>query len=206
MATIKSIGVRARKNSDIKKSGASAWSIEEIVSNDARSWLASLVRGRAFESRALSMWRLHPNLQMATEKLAEYLTPKWPAPDGSSALAQAIENAVTRVDIAIQRGEVYHGRLVGIYLHWLVNCVRDVERIEVHGYTRHGERLVYQHFSEPLRSWVTVNEIEHLEALSTETPASDEVIAGLRTHLIASITEPIDAGYLALNTPQGFGQ
>lgn len=206
MATIKNIGTRARKGSNVARGGASNWPVDEIVTTDAQQWLVTLIHGRSYESRARSMWRLHPNLYLATEKLAGYLTPHWPGPDGSSALALAIENAVTRVDISVQRGEIFHGRLVGIYLHWLVNCVRDVERIEVHGYTGRGDRVVYRHFSEPLSSWVTVNDIKHIEAFVTETPLSEEVIAGLRTHLIAQITEPIDAGYLALNAPPGNGQ
>ena len=76
-----------------------------------------------------------------------------------------------------------------------------VERIELRGYTRSGETHLYRHFSAPLKDWVSAQKIERIEAVKTGTAQTEEVVAGLRTHLIASITNPIDAGYFALHAP-----
>jgi hypothetical protein len=158
---------------------------------------------QAYEALALSIWMQAPNLRAATEKLGAYLTPLWPSPQGNSLWSEAIERAVTKVDIAVQRGENYSGRVVGIYLFWLASCVRDVARIKVHGYTKEGERIVWKYFSEPLSVWVKNNAIDHLEAVLVDGEPTEEETTGLRTHLVASITDPIDAGYLEMYAPRG---
>lgn len=203
MTSVTSIGSKARQDRFLTHGSAAVWSINALAPKTPNAWLNEIIRNKPYESIALSIWTHQPNLRLATEKLGAYLTPLWPAPDGSSLWSDAIEKAVTRVDIAVQRGESYHGRVVGIYLFWLASCVRDVARIAVHGYNKQGERYVWKYFSQPLSTWVKANAIDHIEAVLVEEEPADEVTAGLRTHLVASITDPVDAGYLEMYAPRG---
>lgn len=203
MTSVTNIGSRVRQEQTITQEGAAVWSISELAPKAPNAWLNEIIRNKPYESLALSIWMHQPNLRLATEKLGAYLTPLWPAPDGKSLWSEAIEKAVTKVDLAVQRGESYHGRVVGIYLYWLASCVRDVARIKVHGYTKQGERIVWKYFSEPLNTWVKRNAIDHIEAVLVDDEPTEEVTAGLRTHLVASITDPVDAGYLEMYAPRG---
>ena len=203
MTSVINIGSRARQDRFLTKSGAVAWPINELMPKTPNAWLNEIVRDKPYESIALSIWIHQPNLRIATEKLGAYLTPMWPALNGKSLWSEAIERAVTKVDLAVQRGESYHGRVVGIYLYWLASCVRDVARISVHGYTKHGELVVWRYFSQPLNAWVKSNGIDHIEAVLVEEEPTEEVTTGLRTHLVASITDPVDAGYLEMYAPRG---
>jgi hypothetical protein len=169
----------------------------------ASAWLSHFIKDKPYESFAVSIWTHQPNLRDATEKLCAHLTPLWPSPDGQSLLGVAIEKALSKVDLAVQRGENYHGRVVGIYLYWLASCVRDVARVKVNGYTKAGERVAWKYFSEPLGDWVRSNGIEHIEAEHVDLEPTEEVTAGLRTHLIASITDHVDAGYIEMFAPRG---
>ena len=42
-------------------------------------WLDRAIVGTSYENTALSIWRNQPNLRISTEKLASYITPRWPA-------------------------------------------------------------------------------------------------------------------------------
>lgn len=203
MALVKNIGIKARQDQNLATGGAAVWAISELAPKAPNAWLKEIIRNKPYESVALSIWLHQPNLRAATEKLGAYLTPLWPSPSGNSLWSEAIEKAVTKVDMAVQRGENYQGRVVGIYLFWLASCVRDVARITVHGYTRTGDRLVWKYFTQPLAAWVKSNAIEYIEAVLVEEDPTEEVIAGLRTHLVASITDPVDAGYLEMHAPRG---
>jgi len=203
MTAVTNIGSRVRQEQTITQEGAAVWSISELAPKAPNAWLNEIIRNKPYESLARSIWTHQPNLRLATEKLGAYLTPLWPAPDGKSLWSEAIEKAVTKVDQAVQRGESYQGRVVGIYLYWLASCVRDVARIKVHGYTKQGERIVWKYFSEPLSTWVKRNAIDHIEAVLVDDEPTEEVITGLRTHLVASITAPVDAGYLEMYAPRG---
>jgi hypothetical protein len=203
MTSVTNIGSRARQDRLINKGGAAIWPINELAPKIQSAWLNEIIRNKPYENIALSIWIHQPNLRIATEKLGAYLTPLWPAPDGNSLWSEAIEKAVTKVDLAVQRGESYHGRVVGIYLFWLASCVRDVARIRVHGYTKHGELIIWKYFTQPLNTWAKNNAIDRIEAVLVEDEPTEEVTAGLRTHLVASITDPVDAGYLEMYAPRG---
>ncbi|MFC6281211.1 hypothetical protein [Polaromonas aquatica] len=203
MNSVSNIGTVARQDRLLAQGGAAVWAINALAPKTPNAWLNEIIRNKPYESIALSIWTHQPNLRVATEKLGAYLTPLWPAPDGQSLWSEAIEKAVTKVDLAVQRGESYHGRVVGIYLFWLASCVRDVARISVHGYNKHGERIIWKYFSQPLSVWVKANGIDHIEAVLVDEDPAEEVTAGLRTHLVASITDPVDAGYLEMYAPRG---
>lgn len=203
MTPVTNIGSKARKDRLPADGGAAVWPINSLAPKTPNAWLNEIIRNKPYESIALSIWTHQPNLRVATEKLGGYLTPLWPAPDGRSLWSEAIEKAVTKVDLAVQRGESYHGRVVGIYLFWLASCVPDVARIAVHGYNKQGQRIVWKYFSQPLSAWVKANAIERIEAVLVEEEPAEEVTAGLRTHLVARITDPVDAGYLEMYAPRG---
>jgi len=202
MTLVTNIGGGPRRARLPVAGGGVDWPINELTPKTPDGWLIEIIRNKPYENVALSIWRYQPNLRLATQKLGAYLTPRWPSPEGTSLWGDAIEKAVTKVDLAVQRGENYTGRVVGIYLYWLATCVRDVARVQVHGYTKQGERLVWKYFTQPLGLWVKSNGIDRIEAVLVEGDPAEEVTAGLRTHLVASITEPVDAGYLAMYGPR----
>lgn len=194
-------GARNRTEAD---AAAAIWPLKDLIPASPNAWLKETVDGKPYAAVALSIWMHHPNLRVATEKLAAYLTPKWPTSKGESLLAKAIENAVCKVEAAVSRGESFEGRVVGVYLFWLANCVADVARVAVFGVAKNGEVMRWQYFSEPLHDWAKRHGMTQLEAvLADETPTEEE-IAGLRTHLVARITDnPVDAGYLEMHAPRG---
>ena len=115
----------------------------------------------------------------------------------------AVETAVRKVDEALQRGEIYHGRIVGIYMFWLVSCVCDVARISINGYRKDGSMITWEHFSLPLDRWVSENKIQYLEALKSTEEPSQVFVSGLRTHLVGKISQPHDAGCMEVYAPRG---
>lgn len=181
-----------------------AWPLSGLTPALPDSWLNETIDGKPYASVAFSLWTHHPQLRAATEKLGVYLTPRWPTINGESLFSNTIENAVTKVDAAMRRGETYEGRIVAIYLYWLANCVSGVARLAVYGESKDGQLLRWRYFSEPLHTWAASHGMKGLEAALTPEEPKEEEIVGLRVHLIAKITDdPIDAGYLELLAPRG---
>jgi hypothetical protein len=201
--TVIHIGSRARHIPTSPREGGVVWPVQDIASTTPEVWLQELIKGKPYAHTASSIWMHQPKLRTATEKLGAYLTPMWPTPEGKSLWENAVERAVTRVDFAVQRGESYNGRLVGIYLFWLTSCVCDVAKINVHGYNASGDRFIWKYFSKPLEAWVRDHKITYVEASLVDEDVSAEVVTGLRTHLVARITDPVDAGYLEMYAPRG---
>jgi hypothetical protein len=86
------------KSSDAFASSADViWPVAELPDErQCGEWLDRVIVGRPYEGTALSLWRSQPNLRQATEKLASFITPMWPAPHGGSLLEDAVERAVGR--------------------------------------------------------------------------------------------------------------
>ena len=185
------------------RSGVAIWPIAQLMPKAPGAWMRDFTKGRSYEQLAASLWTHQPNLRSATEKLASYLTPMWPNQEGMSLWGSTVEKALHKVDVAVQRGEAYEARIVGIYIYWLSQCVHDLARLAVYGVTVSGQRLRWEYFEEPLNAWAKKYGITYLEAELVEEPPSDEVIAGLRTHLVARITDPVDAGYMEMYAPRG---
>lgn len=182
---------------------SASWMLDELVQAKPAAWLNSTIRSASYASVALSLWTHHPNLRLATERLGNYLTPLWPSSAGGSLLGKTIEKAVAEVDIAVQRGASYEARIVGIYLFWLASCVDDVARLQISGTTPTGEVITWKYFSEPLHQWAARHGMQQLEARLVAEPTSKEALAGLRTHLLAHIADPLDVGYLEIHAPRG---
>lgn len=183
--------------------GVAVWPIADLVPKAANAWLKEMTADKEYESVALSLWMHQPNLRLATEKLGAFLTPMWPNGLGESLWGSTVERAVKKVESAISRGEIYEARIVGIYIYWLSQCVYDIARLAVYGVTKTGERLRWTYFEEPLHEWAKKNGMAQLEAVLIDEEPTEEVIAGLHTHLVARITNPVDAGYLEMYAPRG---
>lgn len=183
--------------------GVAIWSLADLVPKTPTAWLKDMVRDREYEAVALSLWQHQPNLRQATERLGAFLTPLWPDSDGKPLWAATVETAIRKVEAAIQRGEGYEGRVVGIYLYWLSQCVADVARIEVYGVNKDGARFRWTPFEAPLHEWAKKNGMTHLEACLAEETPRNEFVAGLKTHLVARISNPVDTGYLEMYAPRG---
>lgn len=165
-------------------------------------WLDQAIVGASYENTARSLWRHHPNLRTSTEKLASYITPLWPASDGRPLLQLALERAIGRAQQAIEEGQAFEGRLVGVYLYGLLDVVGDIARLVVRGEDWQGRVLRWEYFEQPLQAWARQHGIDYLIPERTHPP-SDVVLSGLRTHMTAALADPVDAGYLARHAAQG---
>lgn len=193
------------------KSSASAaapvtvvWPVADLPDErQCGDWLDRVIVGRPYESTALSLWRNQPNLRLATEKLASFITPMWPAPHGGSLLEDAVERAVGRAQEAIDQGQAFEGRLVGVYLYGLLGVVNDIAQLVIRGEDRDGQMRRWEYFSRPLLQWAREHGIQKVLVQRVPTPPSEVVLSGLRTHMTACLTDPVDAGYLAKHAAHG---
>jgi len=173
------------------------WPVQDLEQPDGDEWLLAAVEGSRCEGAALSIWAHHPNLKQSTRKFASYITPLWPTTEGESLLRRSVQDAVATSLEAMEYGEAITGRLVGVFLHRLAASVPDVARLAVCGIDDQGRRLHWDYFSAPLKAWADSHGMTSLTAYRVEPEPSDVTVAGLRTHLLASIAHPQDAGYVA---------
>jgi hypothetical protein len=184
--------------------GRMAWPAASFPDMElSREWLLNSVSGQSYEGMAISLWTHHPNLRESTVRLVHYLSPMWPAADGRCLLNIAVQQAVRAAERAVDNREAFEGRLIGVYLHGLVSVVPDIARLDVMGVDAAGMTHRWQYFSKPLKDWA--HEYSLSSVFATPRPAlpSDVVLSGLKTHLTACLTNPVDAGYLAKYAPQG---
>lgn len=192
------------KGSPVDEPGAVIWPVAQLPDEcQCGEWLDRVILGTAYEATAMSLWRNQPNLRLATEKLASFITPMWPASRGGSLLQEAVERAVTRAQVAIDQGQAFEGRLVGVYLYGLLGVVNDIAQLVIRGEDRDGQLRRWEYFSQPLIEWARKHGIERLLVQQLPVPPSEVVLTGLRTHMTACLTDPVDAGYLAKHAAQG---
>ncbi|MEJ8838113.1 hypothetical protein [Ramlibacter sp. AN1133] len=186
------------------EAGCAVWLVAELPDErQCGEWLDQVILGTPHESMAMSLWRNQPNLRQSTEKLASFITPKWPAASGAPLLQVAVERAVTRAQQAIEQGQAFEGRLVGVYLYGLLAVVSEIAQVVLRGEDRDGQLRRWEYFSQPLLYWARQHGIERVLVQRAETPPSEVVLTGLRTHMTACLTDPVDAGYLAKHAGQG---
>ena len=179
------------------------WPVGEILDQaQCSQWLITAVAGKSYEGIAVSLWTHHPNLREATERLAFFISPKWPAADGTPLLNVAIERAVSRAQEAITNREAFEGRLIGVYLYGLISVVTDIARLAIMGVDSAGVPHRWKYFSSPLQEWARGHGMETVTVQMQGTP-TDALLRGLRTHMTASLANPVDAGYLAKYAPEG---
>lgn len=206
MSTVIDFSKAQAKRSDrqqVEEGAVVLWNLSDLAPTRQSSWIRTAVAGSPHEALALTLWRHHPTLKIATERVAQFLTPMWPSCSGESLLAATVQSAVGAVQQAIDAGAAYEARIIGIYLYQLIECAEEVARLRVYGETDAGEILAWRYFSEPLNQWAKRNKLKHLQARQVDAPAIKEAIAGLRTHLLARIADPTDVGYLELHAPRG---
>jgi hypothetical protein len=195
---------RTKISDAFASSAAVIWPVAELPDErQCGEWLDRVIVGRPYEGTALSLWRNQPNLRQATEKLASFITPMWPAPDGGSLLEDAVERAVGRAQEAIDQGQAFEGRLVGVYLYGLLCVVNDIAQLTIRGEDRDGQIRRWEYFSQPLLQWARGHGIERVLVQQVPAPPSEVVLSGLRTHMTACLTDPVDAGYLAKHAAHG---
>jgi hypothetical protein len=180
------------------------WPVAELPDErQCGEWLDQVIVGTPYENIALSLWRNQPGLRQSTEKLASFITPKWPASSGGSLLEEAVERAVTRAQEAIEQGQAFEGRLVGVYLYGLLGAVTDIAQRVVRGEDRLGQLRRWEYFSQPLLPWARQHGIQRVLVHRAENPLSEVVLTGLRTHMTACLTDPVAAGYLVKHASHG---
>jgi len=186
------------------EAGCVVWPVAELPDErQCSQCLDDLIVDTAYEGVALSLWRNQPNLRQSTERLANFITPKWPAASGGSLLQLAVERAVMRAQQAIEQGQAFEGRLVGVYLYGLLGVVGEIAQLVVRGEDRDGQMRRWEYFSQPLLAWARQHGIQRVLVHRLETPPSEVVLSGLRTHMTACLADPVDAGYLAKHAGQG---
>lgn len=194
----------ARKKIQTTDDNSVVWPVTDLPDEQqCGQWLDEVIAGSPHEGTAVSLWTHHQNLREAAEKLACFITPRWPSAAGESLLQAAVHEAVTRAHQAVEEGQAFEGRLVGVYLYGLLSVVHDVAALVVRGRSRSGVVHRWEYFSQPLLAWAKQNEIEQVVVTKTLVPPSAAMLEGLRTHLLARIADPLDTGYLAKHAPHG---
>lgn len=196
---------RARKDTiHVAADQEVVWPVKDLPDEaEYGQWLDDVITGTPYEGTALSLWTHHQNLRDSAERLASFITPKWPNAQGESLLQQAVHDAVTRAQEAIEQGQAFEGRLVGVYIFGLISVVQEIACLVVRGRNKGGQVLRWEYFSQPLLEWAREHGIEELIVTKASVRPSAAMLEGLRTHLLARIANPMDAGYLAKHAPHG---
>lgn len=195
---------RARMAQPAPAAGSVVWPVADLPDErQCGEWLDRVIVGTPYEGMAMSLWRHQPNLRKATEKLASFITPMWPAPKGGSLLQDAVERAVNKAQEAIDQGQAFEGRLVGVYLYGLLEVVSDIAQLVVRGEDEDGQFHHWEYFSQPLLQWARSHGIKEVLVQQVATQPSEVVLTGLRTHMTACLTDPVGAGYLAKHASHG---
>ena len=184
-------------------SGTEHWPRRDLERSDPEQWILNAIAGQPYEGFALACWTQQPNLKKATVKLASFITPRWPSEDGSSLLACAIGEAVKRAKLAVDKGEVFTGRFVGVYLYGLTLHAQDVARLSIKGVDRFGVLEYWRPFSEPLQQWASRLGVDTLVAEVVAPGPTEATVEGIRSHMIVRVSDPIDTGYLLKHAAQG---
>lgn len=196
--------LRLERGASVAAGAELIWAVGELPDErGCAEWLDQAIIGAPWENTALSLWRNQPNLRVSTEKLAAFITPRWPAADGSPLLRHALQHAVLRAQEAIDQGQAFEGRLVGLYLYGLLAVIADIAQVAVEGEDREGQMRRWAHFSQPLVPWARQRGVVRLHVQRAASRPPEVVLAGLRTHMTACLTDPLDAGYLARHAAQG---
>src|SRR5262249_44694893 len=134
-----------------QEAGCVVWPVAELPDERrCAEWLDQVIVAKPYEGMALSLWRNQPNLRRSTEKLAGFITPNWPAPGGAPLLQVALERALKKAQEAIEQGQAFEGRLVGVYLYGLLGAVTDIAQLVIRGEDRDGQIRRWEYFSQPL--------------------------------------------------------
>ena len=201
--TDKRAGGNQATSTDSDTAVTALWPIADLPDQEqCGQWLASAIAGKPYEGLATSLWLHHPNLRESTERLAQFISPRWPAADGTPLLNLAIERAVSGAQEAIRNREAFEGRLVGVYLYGLMSVVTDIARVGIIGVDRSGTPHRWRYFSAPLLDWARSHGMDVVTVQAQAAP-TDALVRGLRTHMTACLTNPVDAGYLAKFAPEG---
>lgn len=178
--------------------GGVVWPVADLPDErGCGNWLDQAIAGTTYEGTVQSLWQHQPNLRLATDKLASFITPKWPAAGGGSLLGRAVERAATRAEETISQGHAFEGLVVAAYLEGLLDVLSEIGQLVVRGEDRKGQIHRWEYFSHPLVLWARGHGIDRLLVHAALAPPTRLVSEGLRTHMIAAITTPTEAGYLA---------
>lgn len=177
------------------RGGEAIWPVLDLPDEQQRGeWLASVIDGQPFEHMAVSLWTHHPNLRTSAEKLASFITPNWPSESGDPLLATAVKAAILNAEEAVSQGQAFQGMIVGKYLDGLLSVHESVGRLDVRGQDRDGQVRRWDHFALPLLAWARGHGIDSL-VVSKAVNVTDTYLRGIRTHMLAAIATPVDAGY-----------
>jgi hypothetical protein len=202
IVTLNSARARLAKQ-DLGSDGTAFWPISDLHQSNEDEWINEAIREMPHEGFARSIWAHHPNLKEATQKLAAYIGPRWPAMDGGALLALCIQEACIRWQTSVQNGEAFLGRVVGVYLYGLTDLGADVARLIITGVDETGATHRWTPFSEPLKGWASRLRIDTVCAELASPAPSEVVIAGIRTHMITHLSSPVDTGYLIKHAANG---
>lgn len=180
-----------------------AWNASDLTMPDGRDWLMAAVEGSGLEPAAESYWVSMPALERMTVKLASFITPGWPDDAGGSLLKKSVTQAVEHTVRAMEDGQVFEGRFVGVYLYWLTDIAKEIARIQIYGITPEGVTKKWEPFRMPLAKWADEYKLTKIIASRANGEPDDSYVYGIRIHMIAAISKPEEAGYVYKYSPHG---
>lgn len=200
-----------KRGAPVTRLATHAWSLDQLRGVTTDGMLESVAASLdPTDGQALRyLWRRYDNLNLATRKLADYLTAFWPGAGedaGRSAFHGAVAQAVDRVLRASESGEAYEGRIVGLYLYGLASAASALAQWRLYGAPEKGTPVMWNYFEAPIQTWATERRLTRLylrPAPSDGFSSRETTVQGIRTHLIAAIATTKDAGLMAVHAPNG---
>lgn len=180
------------------------WYSHELMPPKADVWLLQAIAQSEHERLIQACWMHRPSLKRASATLASIITPKWPGYEGRSLLAQALDLAGSQVSRLTS--DVTQSKLVTAYLSGLLSIHLQVAEISVVGVTGNDQSFHWEPFSSALHTWAREHQIVRIEAYGKTNPADTTELAGIKAHMLASITSLGDAGIMQRYFEKGFEQ
>lgn len=183
--------------------GEVVWQVTQIPDSSACSrWLEESIQGQPYAGMMKNLWMDAPQSRQQAERLASFITPNWPAANGTPVMTQALHAA------GLQLLEVHHEgteslpRSLGAYLWGLMTVWQAVGRLSVRGLDRSGKIAQWKHFSKPLLDWARDHGMTEILA-SDRADFSKVWMIGLHDHMLTAIAEPTEIGYMRKFAPMG---
>lgn len=179
------------------------WTLDQLRPPKGDEWADAAIRGHVLEPAAHSYWIGMPRLKAMAVALANFITPLWPDANGGSLLSLAVEKGIQRAVDAMDAGEVFEGRFVGVYLYGLSDIAQEISRLQIYGRTPSGAVRRWTPFRQTLHAWAADNKLTTVIASKTKSEPDMNYTQGMRVHIITAVANPTETGFVYKYAPQG---
>jgi hypothetical protein len=171
-----------------------SWQATDLLAKDHTQWLNSIC-DESTNSHFLNLiWYKRPSLRLATEKLAQFITTKWPSENGKPLIVKGIEQAALNVAYFYASGEYARGNETGAYLTGLLGIHEELASLKIRGIGKDQKRHIWQPFSMTLYEWSIHKDLQLVEGFRQETMLDESILKGLRMRMASSIAGDRDTG------------